>query len=122
MHTSHEEEITVEDDGVDTPLAQLTPNLRTIHALWTEYDSGLGGRKPAKLFTSRERGKQKYAYYKHKLVWDKIEALIRAGNTWTVACDKLYSAYGQNKSPSQIMKEIQKDNREKVVRNQRLVI
>jgi hypothetical protein len=36
--------------------ATLSPNPRTLHLLWHEYEFGISGRKPAKNFTEQERG------------------------------------------------------------------
>ena len=89
----------------------LAPNLRMIQAFWQEYEHGIGGRKPAKLFTRQERGIRRFLYSKRKLVWDKISLLVRQGYGWEAACDSIYAAYGRNLSIAQIMRQIQVDNR-----------
>ena len=43
--------------------AGLSAHPRTLYELWDEYTNGIGGRKPAREFTSQERGKVKYKYY-----------------------------------------------------------
>lgn len=92
-------------------LAVLARNIKTLHGVWEEYHKGIGGRKPACLFTRSERGKVRHVYAKRKLVWDKISALIRCGDSYEIACDKIYQAYGQNLSVTKIIHAIQTDNK-----------
>ena len=35
---------------------------KTLEVLWTEFEFGLNGNKPAKAFTAHKRGKVKYSY------------------------------------------------------------
>ena len=95
----------------DNRPATLTSNLRTLHAIWTEYEFGIAGNRPAKLFSRKERGACRHMYAKRKLVWDKVILLIRAGHLWEQACDLIYQAYGQNLSPTAIFRKIQLDNK-----------
>ena len=67
--------------AVPPPLAELSPQPRTLHALWHEWQSGIGGRKAARLFTAQERGKQKSKFCRRKVVWDRVALLIRAGHS-----------------------------------------
>jgi len=48
-------------------LAQLQRNPKTLHALWQEYNVGVGGMKAAKDFTEKERGKVKVLYCRRKV-------------------------------------------------------
>jgi hypothetical protein len=59
------------------------------------YEFGIGGRKPARQFTTHERGQVKFKYCRRKVVWDSIDRMVRAGFTAQVAVDKIYEAYGQ---------------------------
>jgi len=48
-----------------SPAASLSPLPRTLHALWHEFEFGIGGRKPARDFTASERGgKNKHSFYR----------------------------------------------------------
>jgi hypothetical protein len=67
---------------------------RNLYVLWEEYEFGLNGQKPAKRFTSRERGIVRYKYTQRKIVWDKITMMIRQGHTYLTANDELYWIYG----------------------------
>ena len=67
---------------------------RTLQELWMEYESGIGGRKAARLFTAQERGRVKHKYTRRKHVWDLIKLLIQAGLTYQTACDRIYNVYG----------------------------
>ena len=42
--------------------ATLARNLKSIHDLWMEFTTGVGGRKAAKDFTPAERGAVKFTY------------------------------------------------------------
>ncbi len=71
-------------------MSNLSPTPRTLHVLWQEYEFGIGGRKPARLFTPTDRGKVKFKYSRRKVVWDVIAARVRAGETAQVAIDRIY--------------------------------
>ena len=43
-------------------LASLSPTPRSLYDLSVEYQTGIGGRKPARDFTACERGLDKYRY------------------------------------------------------------
>ena len=92
-----------------SPLVTLSNSPASIHDLWAEYTVGIAGRKPAKDFTARERGRGKYLYSRRNQVWMIIKDLVNAGFDHDVACDKIYQAYGHNMSVSKIIKAIYKD-------------
>ena len=37
--------------------AKLMNNLKSLHTLWNEYETCIGGNKPAKLFNHKEKGR-----------------------------------------------------------------
>lgn len=94
------------------PNATLSPHPRSLHQLWAEYMFGIGGRKPAKDFTTAERGRCKYKYCRRKIVWDCISRLIRSGYTDDVAIDRIYQCYGANRSVSNIIEAMKRDRRD----------
>jgi hypothetical protein len=49
--------------GTELSRNLLSPNLRSLHDLWEEYQNGLGGRKPARLLTYNERGRVKHKFH-----------------------------------------------------------
>jgi hypothetical protein len=71
----------------------LSPHPRTLYDLWVEYQTGIGGRKAARDFTARERGTDKYQFYRRKHVWDIITNLVNAGVQARVAVDRIYSLW-----------------------------
>jgi hypothetical protein len=77
------------DNAGDNYVSTLSPTLRTLYILWQEYEFGIGGRKPARVFTPAERGKVKYSYHRRKVVWDVIASLVRAGDTVQVVIDRI---------------------------------
>ena len=107
--------ITVTDDLVDETDYVFRYSLsgcpKTLNQLWVEYDRGIGGRAPAKNFTSIQRGKVTKTYYKRNLVWRCIATLIRSGHTAESACANIYSTYGESLSVTNIMKRFQRDKK-----------
>jgi hypothetical protein len=89
----------------------LSPLPRTLYDLWVEYQTGIGGRKAARDFTARERGADKYRYYRRKHVWNIVANLVNAGVQARVAVDRIYSHYGANKPVTRIIKDIMHDKR-----------
>ena len=93
-------------------LASLTDNPRCLHTLWHEYNEGLGGKKAAKLFTNRERGRDRSRYSKRLVFWKKIDQMVRAGNTSTDAVNKVINHYGTNLSVTKTISKMTKDQKE----------
>ena len=84
-------------------------NPKSLHTLWNEYETGIGGNKPAKLFNHKEKGRDKYRYSKRLVFWGKIAGMIRSGWTSTDAINKVINHYGTNLSITKIMLAMQKD-------------
>ena len=91
--------------------AVLSNMPKTLQALWNEYEFGIGNNKPAKLFTSCERGKCRYTYHRRKVVWDQIADMVRRGWDAQDACNKLYDVYGHQLSVTAIINQMRKDRR-----------
>jgi hypothetical protein len=91
--------------------ATLSPLPRTLYDLWVEYTTGIGGRKAARDFTSFERGRNKYRFYRRKHVWDIVSNLVNAGVNSRVAVDRIYNHYGANKSVTRVIQDIMADKR-----------
>lgn len=77
--------------------------------LWDEYEFGTEGRKAAKSFTIRERGKNRYTYHRRKIFWDKVEELIRHGHSHLTAIDGLYIKYGRDATVTSIINRMRID-------------
>ncbi len=58
---------------------------------------------PAKFFNSKERGRCKSHYSRRNLVWTIIKDLALAGVDVDVTIDRIYAAYGHNKSVTDII-------------------
>jgi|DEB19_MinimDraft_2_1074335.scaffolds.fasta_scaffold26703_2 hypothetical protein len=96
-------------------VATLSPTPRTLHMLWQEYTVGIGGRKPARQFTSAERGLVKHRYSHRKYFWDVIDKLILRGFTAQVAIDGVYNRYGRELCVTKIIDRIKRDRRHHTV-------
>ena len=94
------------DDRLETDLSRLP---KTLYDLWDEYTVGLEGHKPAKLYTSTERGRCKYKYTRRKVVWSKVEELVLGGHTAHAAIDMILDHYGKEKSVTQVINLMRKD-------------
>ncbi|KAL8019420.1 putative DNA breaking-rejoining enzyme, catalytic core, integrase-like, catalytic domain superfamily [Plasmopara halstedii] len=88
--------------------ARLCKRPRDLFELWHEYEFGCGGSKPAKEFTSKERGAEKSKFCRRKAFWDVVGKLVRAGYTSDVAIDKVYAAYGRRNSITKILESMSK--------------
>ena len=88
--------------------ASLSNAPRTLHALWEEWQFGIGGRKPARLFTVHESGvaSHKSTFSRRKAFWELMEYLIRSGHTHDEACARIYQVYGENRPVSYILGQI----------------
>jgi hypothetical protein len=86
--------------------AKLSKYPKTLYVLWQEYEFGLEGNKPAKMYTPAERGANKCSYCRRKVFWDAIETLMQRGASSDVAIDTVYQRYGRDKSNSKILKEM----------------
>ena len=95
--------------------AALSATPRDLHTLWQEYQVGLGGRKPARLFTAWERGRVKHKYTRRKVVWDTVDRLVRGGLTANVAIDRIYDTYGRNATVTKIINNMLSDRRNNTV-------
>jgi hypothetical protein len=86
---------------------------KTIPDLWQEFQHGIGGNLPAKQFSYRERGKCKGHHSRRNLVWTVIKDLVVAGTSIDadVASDRIYQAYGHNKSVTYIISKMYEDKR-----------
>ena len=93
--------------------ATLSSSPKSLYVLWDEWMYGLGGKKPARLFTAVERGRSKRKFSRRRVVWDKISEMVRSGMTAHTAIDAIYHHYGHNKSVTTIIDEMRKDRRER---------
>jgi len=89
---------------------------RDLWVLWSEWEQGLGGVKPAKAFTHAERGANKFSFSRRKVFWDTVEDLVKRGNTSDVSIDKIYRVYGWNNSVTKILNEMRSDKKRGVKR------
>ena len=84
----------VADQGQDTRPATLCSQPKMLAVLWEEWQNGVGGRLPAKLFTPVQRGRCKALYCQRKVFWDCMERQIDNGCTVSTALariDRIYS-------------------------------
>lgn len=77
--------------------------------LWEEYEFGVGGRKAAKRFSTRERGRVKYKYSRRKIVWDKIKDYIRRGHSHDNAIEEILTQYGHGQTVTEIIHMMRQD-------------
>jgi hypothetical protein len=92
-------------------VAELSRAPKTIFDVWMEYAFGIGGRKPAKDFTSLERGANRFAYCRRKVVWDCISKHVNAGFLAATAIDRILECYGRNQNVSAIITAMVNDKK-----------
>ena len=107
---------------IDKPLTNLINNFitlcenpKTLYVMWQEYMFGINGSKPAKDFTSNERGLNKSQYSRRKVAWEQIVTLMRSKHLYTAnqAIEKIYSVYGIHTPLTKIAEMIRIDQKER---------
>jgi len=93
------------------PTAELAPNLHTLKEMWTEWKFGIGGRKPAQLFSRRERGghgsgSKKMKFCRRLKIYLLLQKLVDEGRTSAEAIAAVKLAYGAAKSVTQFSEAI----------------
>jgi hypothetical protein len=96
-------------DGEAAGAATLYPRPTSLMQLWTEYNVGIGGRKPAKFFTAQERNRVlpgdniRQKYYRRKVLWDMVQRKVNGGMTAQQACHQICQVYGFQCSVTQVL-------------------
>ena len=99
---------------LDGPGALVLGTPKNVYNLWKEWNEGLGGMKAAKDFTQAERGGVNKAKFNlRKPTYLLLQSLVLSGLHWRVACDRVYTVYGQGKSLTNILRMVKKDVRER---------
>jgi hypothetical protein len=98
-----------QEHGPARPNAALVKGPKTLNDLLQEYQHGIVGNLPAKYCNGRERGRAKSHYSQRNLVWTVIKDLVMGGLDADVAIDRIYQAYGYNKSVTYIINQMMKD-------------
>jgi hypothetical protein len=91
--------------------ATLMPNPKSLYDLWHEYLHGVGGRKPARLFSETERGRVKYKFTRRKVIWDVVRDLVSLGHSSQRAIDLIYGVYGPQTSVTVIINRLRRDKK-----------
>jgi len=69
--------------AADGALSCLSKRPKDLFELWREFEHGIGGSKPARLFTSRERGASSFTYSLRMSFWSVIQSMVRRGTRQT---------------------------------------
>ncbi len=89
----------------------LSSNPKNLFVLWQEYEFGISGRKPARDFTAKQRGKTKHKYFRRKAFWEVVAEMVRGGMMAEAAIDRVYLVYGRNKSITKILNKMINDKK-----------
>jgi hypothetical protein len=95
--------------AVMTSPATLMANPKSLYDVWNEYRNGVGGRKPARLFSEAEQGQVKFKYSRRKAIWDVVRNMVSLGHTANWAIDLIYEVYGPQTSVTDIINQLRKD-------------
>ncbi|KAL7547414.1 hypothetical protein ACHAWF_010725 [Thalassiosira exigua] len=90
--------------------ATLSRNPQTLEALWVEYKLGVDGRKPAALFTPKERATTGM-YKLRNVIWRCIDYLVCRGCTSQQAIESIRRVYGHNTSITPLAEMIRRDKK-----------
>jgi len=95
------------------PTAELAKNLHSLEDYWREWKYGIGGRKPAQLFSSRERGghgsKRKSMMFSRRLrIYTLLQLLVDEGRTIAQAIEDIKNAYGHALSMTRLSEAIRR--------------
>ena len=102
--------VAISDDVIQPRFqVKLAKRLSDLYMLWSEYEHGIGGCKPARHFTPQERGKCKWLYSFRFGFWSLVEKMIRRGHTSDTAIDAVYRTYGRSTPVSVVLRAIRKD-------------
>ena len=82
--------------GFNDPRAALSKKPRSLYQLWTEWQQGIDGNKPAKDFTKAERNSKnnKQKFYRRLNVWALQAKLLRQGHSILSANDHIHTVTG----------------------------
>ena len=90
---------------------KLSKSPSNLYDLWNEYNIGVCGAKAARLYTSKERGANRYVYSFRKVFWDAVDIMIRSGLSNDTAIDKIYEIYGRDKSCTEMLRRMRDDRK-----------
>ena len=76
---------------------------KSLYILWNEYEFGIGGQQPAKIFFKEERGKDRYKFYKSNIFWSLVVEMVKRDRLANEAIDAIYQAYGYETSVTDII-------------------
>lgn len=87
--------------------------IKTLEDLWTEWEFGIGGRKPVKDWSRQESGQKriKSTFSRRKLVWNCLRRHVNAGYGAPAACEKIRQVYGHSLSVTQLIIAMRDDER-----------
>ena len=104
------------DDAMENGIGgfvSLSRAPKILHELYTEWQFGIGGRKPARLWNSQERAQRaggiKQKFYRRSVVWKLMSTLVNRGCNVQEAIHMIKEAYGHNCTVSQYIDKIIKD-------------
>ena len=95
-------------------IASLSPAPSDLYTLWNEYQNGVGGYKPAKLFTDKEKGKVVNKYCFRKNFWVLVEKVMQRDSVSTTDAiiDRIYAFFGRGLSVTKIIRAIKAKRKE----------
>ena len=67
---------------------------RTLGVLWEEWQNGIAGSKPARLYNGSERGRNKSRYCRRLVCWKCMKRLCDRGCTVNTAIERIQGVYG----------------------------
>ena len=101
--------------------AVLMKNPRDLYVLWNEYEHGISGNKPAKHYTSQERGRCKYTYSLRLNFWNLVSNLIQRGHCSDIAAIQQLISEGTSKIIRAIRRDKKNGGHPKFIKNDLII-
>jgi len=91
---------------------KLSKKPKDLYALWREWEHGINGNTPARMFTSRDRKNSRSKFSQRKVFWDFLIGMLARGYDSATAISMIVDAYG-NQPVTKIIKFLKRDKKGK---------
>ena len=91
---------------------KLSKKPKDLYALWREWEHGINGNTPARMFTSRDRKNSRSQFSQRKIFWNFLVDMLARGYDSATAISMIVDAYG-NQLVTKIIKFLIRDKKNK---------
>ena len=72
---------------------KLSKKPKDLYALWREWEHGINGNTPARMFTSRDRKNCRAKFSQRKVFWDFVSGMLLSGYDLVTVISLIVDAY-----------------------------